>query len=682
LILEEKKAEADFKLLNFLEKEKLISEENARLFYQEASKLGTTPLELLLANNEIEEKKIIDILSEKLGFNKVSLSTASISQDATKLVNKEFALNHLFFPVKIKQNALIVAMFNPFQVDSIVEIEKRTGYFVKTVLATKSDILDSIEIFYQDKEAFIENIVLNTSVIDKNSDMKLLNFLENSELLSHEKIKSLQQQSKITNRSPIDIGIELKDIDEDNLVDLLSKKLFIQKINLSSIENVDKKVLDIIPQHFALANFCFPIEISKDISQVDKLVLAIFNPFSDALKDIEKYSKNPISLKLATRKEIIESIKFFYDKHNKTRKEGQSTLMSNLLSSLAKIETESSSYQKTPISLDNNSENKDVKLSDVASSLLSSQEEISDDVFEIRKPDEKDEANFYEFTFGEVPVVKLVNKIIYDAINIKASDIHIEAAPSNVLIRYRIDGVLHSIRKIPKNLQNGLISRIKILSKMDISEKRVPQDGNLKARLKNKDVDIRVSTLPTQYGEKAVLRVLDTTSIRLRIDSLGFSESNFSILKNSLDQPQGMIIVTGPTGSGKTSTLYACINELNSPEVNIVTIEDPVEYSIGGINQVQLNKKAGLTFGNTLKSILRQDPDIVMIGEVRDTETAEIAFNASMTGHLVLSSLHTNDSVSAVTRLLDLHIPHFLISSSLLLVVAQRLVRRNCFRVY
>ncbi|MFN4149480.1 MAG: ATPase, T2SS/T4P/T4SS family, partial [Candidatus Sericytochromatia bacterium] len=462
--------------------------------------------------------------------------------------------------------------------------------------------------------------------------------------------------------------------------DLLSKKLFIPKINISNLDVIDIKVLDLVPQNVALSNLCVPIEISKDVTKVDKLVLAIFNPFSDSLKEIERYAKYPISLKVTSRKEIIEAIKNLYDtKPTKTKKEGQSTLMTNILSALSRAESDVSPYQKQVISLENNEDKeKDVKLFDITSSLISTQEEISDAIFEIRKPDEKDEANFYEFTFGEVPVVKLVNKIIYDAINLKASDIHIEAAPSNVLIRYRIDGVLHEIRKIPKNLQNGLVSRIKILSKMDIAEKRIPQDGNLKARLKNKDVDIRVSTLPTQYGEKAVLRILDTTSIKLHIDSLGFSQANYNILKSTLEQPQGMIVVTGPTGSGKTSSLYACINELNSTEVNIVTVEDPVEYSISGINQVQLNKKAGLTFGNTLRSILRQDPDIVMIGEVRDTETAEIAFNASMTGHLVLSSLHTNDSVSAITRLMDLNIPPFLISSSLLLVMAQRLVRKNC----
>lgn len=672
LILEEKKVEADFKLLNFLEKENLVSQEMAKIFYQEAKQLRTTPLELLLANNELEEKKVINLLSEKLGFNKVNLSTASISQDATKLVNREFALNHLFFPFKIKQNSVTVAMFNPFQVDSIVEIEKRTGYFVKTVLATKSDILDSIEIFYQEKEPFLETLGLTSDLFDKTADVKLLNFLETSEIISHDKNKGLQQQSKITNRSAVEIGLDNEDFSEEAIEDLLSKKLFIPKANLSNIEVIDKKVLDYVPENMAAFNLCIPIEIAKDVNKIDKLFVAIFNPFSDYIQDIEKNSGYPISLRVATRTEILSAIKNFYEeKPTKNKKEGQSTLMSNILSALSKVDSDISKKTSDTV------QDKDVKLGDITSSLIS-HEDISDEVFELRKPDEKDEANFYEFTFGEVPVVKLVNKIIYDAINIKASDIHIEPSPSSVLIRYRIDGVLHEIRKIPKNLQNGLVSRIKILSKMDISEKRIPQDGNLKARLKNKDVDLRVSTIPTLYGEKAVLRILDSTTIMLKIDSLGFSKDNLSILKNSLEQPQGMIVVTGPTGSGKTSTLYACINEISSPEVNVVTVEDPVEYSISGVNQVQLNKKAGLTFSNTLRSMLRQDPDIIMVGEVRDTETAEIAFNASMTGHLVLSSLHTNDSVSAITRLLDLGMPPFLISSSLLLIMAQRLVRMNC----
>jgi type IV pilus assembly protein PilB len=280
--------------------------------------------------------------------------------------------------------------------------------------------------------------------------------------------------------------------------------------------------------------------------------------------------------------------------------------------------------------------------------------------------------------FQDSPFVKMVDLIIKNALKKGASDIHVEAQENNVRVRNRIDGVLQETIKLPKWTQPIIISRIKVLGGMNIAERRLPQDGRIKVRSKNFTADLRVSTLPTFYGEKAVIRILNKEEAFLRLDQLGFARKNLAILENFARQPQGMILITGPTGSGKTSTLYGCMREIRSEEVNIVTVEDPVEYELGGINQVQINEKVGLTFPFILRSILRQDPNVIMVGEIRDKETAELALQASLTGHLVLSTLHTSDAPTAVTRLIDIGMPPFLIASSLIGVVAQRLVRVIC----
>jgi type II secretory ATPase GspE/PulE/Tfp pilus assembly ATPase PilB-like protein len=276
------------------------------------------------------------------------------------------------------------------------------------------------------------------------------------------------------------------------------------------------------------------------------------------------------------------------------------------------------------------------------------------------------------------PFVKMVDLIIRNAIKRGASDVHIEAQESQVRVRNRVDGVLQDSIKLPKWTQPIIISRIKVLGSMDISERRLPQDGRIKVRSRNTSVDLRVSTLPTYYGEKAVIRILNKEETSLSLADLGFGQKNLNTIHSFIKQPQGMILITGPTGSGKTSTLYSCLSTIKSDELNIITVEDPVEYELGGINQVMINEKVGLTFPFVLRSILRQDPNVIMIGEIRDVETAEIALQSSLTGHVVLSTLHTNDAPSAVTRLIDIGIPPYLIASSVIGIIAQRLVRRIC----
>lgn len=276
------------------------------------------------------------------------------------------------------------------------------------------------------------------------------------------------------------------------------------------------------------------------------------------------------------------------------------------------------------------------------------------------------------------PVVRLVNTVIRQAINDKASDIHIEPLKEQVRVRFRIDGLLHESSVLPKSALSSLVTRLKILANLDIAEKRLPQDGRFQIRYGKKEVDLRVSTLPTVFGEKVVMRLLAKSTNILKIDQLGFEQRNLQVFSGVIRHSYGMILITGPTGSGKTTTLYAVVNELNNKERNIVTIEDPVEYVMPGVNQTQVNNKAGMTFAAGLRSILRQDPDIIMIGEIRDAETAAIAVKAATTGHLVLSTLHTNDAAGAVTRLIDMGVEPFLVASSVVGVICQRLVRLLC----
>ncbi|HOV98344.1 MAG TPA: GspE/PulE family protein [Bacteroidota bacterium] len=289
----------------------------------------------------------------------------------------------------------------------------------------------------------------------------------------------------------------------------------------------------------------------------------------------------------------------------------------------------------------------------------------------------KEEEKKVEFS-SDGSVVSLVNRIITDAIDMGASDIHVEPYEKQLRIRYRLDGVLHEIHQLSVNKAKPIISRLKIMADLDIAEKRRPQDGRIRVKQKNRVIDIRVSTLPTDFGEKVVLRILDKSQLQLDLSKLGFEENDLNKFKRVLHLPYGMVLVTGPTGSGKTTTLYAALNYISSPEINITTIEDPVEYNLPGINQTQVRSDIGVTFATALRAILRQDPNVIMVGEIRDGETAEIAIRSALTGHLVLSTLHTNDAPSAVTRLVDMGVEPFLVASSLKMILAQRLLRRLC----
>ncbi|MYL33297.1 type II secretion system protein GspE [Pontibacillus yanchengensis] len=279
---------------------------------------------------------------------------------------------------------------------------------------------------------------------------------------------------------------------------------------------------------------------------------------------------------------------------------------------------------------------------------------------------------------NDAPAIRLMNQLLQAGIQLKASDIHIDPQETKVFIRYRIDGILRTERTLPKSFQNSLIARIKIMANLNITETRLPQDGRIKTTIDRNPVDLRISTLPTVFGEKVVIRILDLGSALSKVGELGFNKINHKRFMNLIEQPSGLVLITGPTGSGKSSTLYASLNQLNTDDVNIITVEDPVEYQIEGINQVQVNSAVGLTFSRGLRSILRQDPNIVMVGEIRDSETAEIAIRASLTGHLVFSTLHTNSAIATIPRLFDMDVEPYLVVSSLSGIVAQRLVRKIC----
>ncbi|MBM4257091.1 MAG: type II secretion system protein GspE [Deltaproteobacteria bacterium] len=292
--------------------------------------------------------------------------------------------------------------------------------------------------------------------------------------------------------------------------------------------------------------------------------------------------------------------------------------------------------------------------------------------------DDQEDVEHLRDLASEAPVIRLVNTLIARALERRASDIHIEPFEKELQVRYRIDGILHDVEAPPRKLQAALISRVKLMAKLNIAERRLPQDGRIKLRMLGREIDLRVSTLPTLYGESVVMRILDRSSIVVSLETLGFPTDTMSEVEKQISRPYGMILVTGPTGSGKTTTLYGSLDKINSPDKKIITIEDPVEYQLAGVNQIHVKPQIGLTFANGLRSIVRQDPDVIMIGEIRDFETAEIAVQAALTGHLVFSTLHTNDAAGAISRLLEMGVEDYLLASSLLAVMAQRLVRTLC----
>lgn len=432
--------------------------------------------------------------------------------------------------------------------------------------------------------------------------------------------RALETQRKTKKR----IGEVLVDeglITDSEMADVLAEQLSLERVDLDNIF-IDQEIARSITKEVAQKHNVIPIFI-KD----GKLVVAMSDPLNMfAIDDVSFITQKRIQPAVATKQQITRAIEIYYSK------EATDKAIEDL------------KREFTPVN---------------QAETIKAETALPEDV-------------------QTAPAVRLTNSIINQAIATGASDIHIEPFETYVAVRYRVDGVLFESNRIPQNLYSAVSTRIKIMAGMNIAEKRIPQDGRIEMDIKGKSYDFRVSSLPTIFGEKIVIRVLDRTAFNFTRDKLGFTDQENAIMDKIIRMPYGIVLLTGPTGSGKTTTLYALLNEVNRPDKNIVTVEDPVEYMLAGINQVQVNVKAGLTFASGLRSILRQDPDIIMIGEIRDEETAQIAVRAAITGHLVLSTLHTNDAPGAITRLVDMGVEPYLVSDAMVGVIAQRLVRKLC----
>lgn len=440
-------------------------------------------------------------------------------------------------------------------------------------------------------------------------------------------LKKAEEENKELDKAILELGY----ITEKEIYQILAEDLGFEFVDLSERE-LKPDLAQFLPDNIAKRYNAVPIKFNGE-----KLVVAMVDPLdTNAVDDIMLMTGLDVETVMATESDIRRAINRIYGS-------AEIAEADDISASIAEI---------------NIGELSNLELGEL------DEEEISVDKL--------------KEMVDEAPIVKLVNQIIFHAISDKASDIHIEPWPKEVVVRYRMDGILHEIMRIPKHLLAPMVSRIKIMSALDIAERRKPQDGKIHLKYEGRDFDLRVSTIPTVNGEKVVMRILDKSSVMLGLDRLGFMPDIREKLEWLIAKPYGMILVTGPTGSGKSTTLYACLNKLNQGTVNISTVEDPVEYQIQGINQVQVNPKAGVTFASALRAFLRQDPDIIMVGEIRDHETAQIAVEAALTGHLVLSTLHTNDAPSAATRLIEMGIEPFLVSSAVVGVLAQRLARTIC----
>jgi general secretion pathway protein E len=387
--------------------------------------------------------------------------------------------------------------------------------------------------------------------------------------------------------------------------------------------DIDPALINDIPINYAKAKETLPIA-REQTAHGETLVVAVTDPFNATIADdLRVLTGKPVRIVVSTSMRIQDAINRVYERNT--------------------------------------------------ANLVEKIEGNFDETYDLEGP-----IDILEATEDDAPVIKFVNSLIFRAVKEKASDIHIEPFEKEFVVRFRVDGVLYDVIRQPKKAHAAISSRIKIMGTLDIAEKRLPQDGRIKIKIAGKDVDLRLSTVPTLYGERLVMRILEQSGTPLQLEQLGFSPKSSKLIEGLIFRKYGIILVTGPTGSGKSTTLSSCLVKLNSPERNILTVEDPVEYQLLGVNQVQVNSKIGLTFASALRSFLRQNPDIIMVGEIRDKETAEIAINASLTGHLVLSTLHTNDAAGAATRLIDMGVEPFLVASSVLGIVAQRLIRRVC----
>ncbi|HXX56673.1 MAG TPA: type IV-A pilus assembly ATPase PilB [Thermodesulfovibrionales bacterium] len=494
---------------------------------------------------------------------------------------------------------------------------------------------------------------------------KLGQMLIVSNIISEEQLgQALNLQKKEGGRLGSNL-IKLGYISEDKLVSFLSKQFGVPAINLSEY-TIDPSVIKLIPVEMARKYLIMPVTrvgATLTITMADPS-----NMF--AIDDVKFMTGYNVEVVVSSENSIMHAISHYY-----SAGKGEIARVSKSASSSGSSILQAKDYTLTD---DESTEGAHLGSDDGPVVDVDEFDKVVGTALDgIETIDEKDDAEIIKEV--EAPIVKLVNGIFINAIKAGASDIHIEPYEASLRVRYRVDGVMYTVMSLPTKIRAALTSRVKIMSRLDIAERRLPQDGRIKLKLgKKREIDFRVSTLPTLFGEKTVLRLLDKSNLQVDLTKLGFEKNQLDHFMEAIEKPYGMVLVTGPTGSGKTTTLYSALNHLNKPDTNIMTAEDPVEYNFMGINQVPVKEEIGLTFASSLRSFLRQDPDIIMVGEIRDFETAEIAVKAALTGHLVLSTLHTNDAPSTINRLLNMGIEPFLVSSSVILILAQRLARRIC----
>lgn len=589
--------------------------------------------QILIEQGLVKKADILQATAVKMEVEFMDLSKYDISDTSIcTLITEEMASKHIMLPFEKHENILSVAMKDPTDIYAIDDLRISTTHEVKPYLADPEEIKKLINKIFEEKRKVEE--AQKKEEEKSNYKNRLGDQLQNAGLVTEEHINSALEIQKKSGGLIGEILVEQGFIDKKILLEYLEKQLGIPQVDLETVE-VSAEAVKLVSEKICRRYTLLPFEkdgICLKVAMVDPL-----NIFS--LDDLRLVTSMEIQPYIADSSQIKTKLDKLFEKVQEVKKEKTS---------------------KT-------------KLKEFEEEIKKVNEEIA---VEIKEQEVEEVIDISDVQ--NAPIVKMVNIIFNKAIASGASDIHIEPQEDYLVIRNRIDGQLVESMKHDKKIHPSLVARIKIISGLNIAEKRVPQDGRITLKIEGNVYDLRVSVLPTIFGEKVVLRIQDKEGFNVSKKELGFFDDDLEKFDEILSHPHGIVLVTGPTGSGKSTTLYTALKELCKPNVNILTVEDPVESTVKGINQVQVNTKAGMTFASALRAFLRQDPDIIMVGEIRDAETAEIATRAAITGHLVLSTLHTNDSASSITRIIDMGIEPFLISSSVVGVIAQRLVRRLC----